>query len=121
MLRQLALITCVLALAGWTVPTSAAQGQKAAQKSAHVATAHATHTVTMAAMEFGPMPTDVHVGDTITWVNNDVLEHTATAKDGSFNVDLKPGAKASTVLKKAGSFPFVCTFHPNMTGTLVVK
>jgi plastocyanin len=120
MLRTTALIACVLALPGWSLPASAGHAAETAP-AAHATAAHATHTITMAAMEFGPVPTDVHVGDTIVWVNNDVLEHTATANDGSFDVDLKPGAKASMTVKKAGSFPFLCKFHPNMVGTLVVK
>ncbi|MEO7071903.1 MAG: cupredoxin domain-containing protein [Rhodanobacter sp.] len=120
MLRTSALIACVLAVTGWSLLVTTARAAETTP-AAHSTAAHATHTITMAAMEFGPVPADVHVGDTIVWVNNDVLEHTATAKDGSFDVDLKPGAKASITVKKAGSFPFVCKFHPNMVGTLVVK
>lgn len=79
-----------------------------------------SHTITMAAMAFGAVPADLRVGDRIEWVNNDVLEHTATARDGSFDVHLKPGTKAVITLTHAGSFRFVCSYHPNMVGTLVV-
>ena len=63
----------------------------------------------------------LHVGDTVEWDNADIIEHTATASDGSFNLDLAPGAHGSAVVAKAGEIPYVCTFHPGMTGRLVVS
>jgi plastocyanin len=72
-------------------------------------------------LKFGPVPAVVHKGDTIVWVNRDLFRHTATAANHSFDVDLQPGTKAATVLKSAGSIPFVCRYHPNMRGVLVVK
>jgi plastocyanin len=78
------------------------------------------HTVTMRDMAFGPLPKAARVGDTIEWVNADMFRHTATAKDGSFEVDLVPKARARTVLRKAGAVAFYCRYHPGMTGTLVV-
>jgi plastocyanin len=55
------------------------------------------------------------------WVSRDFLRHTATAADHSFDVDLPAGAKGSTVLKRSGSIPFTCRFHPGMRGVLQVK
>ena len=60
------------------------------------------------------------MGDVIVWQNNDILRHTATARDGSFDVDLPPGTSSRLTLATAGSFAFFCKFHPGMTGTLVV-
>jgi plastocyanin len=79
-----------------------------------------TYTITMKAMKFGPVPMNLHVGDTILWVNDDFFRHTATAADKSFNVDLNPTKRAKTVLKKAGKIHFTCRFHPGMTGNLIV-
>ena len=83
------------------------------------AAAPRTHVVTMEKMKFGTIPA-VKVGDTILWVNKDMFRHTATAKDGSFNIDLKPGAKGKTVIRKAGAIAFVCKYHPGMRGVLRV-
>jgi plastocyanin len=80
-----------------------------------------TYTVVIDKMKFGPLPAGLHKGDAILWVNRDFLRHTATAADHSFDVDLKPGAKAKTVLQKSGSIPFVCRYHPGMRGVLQVK
>ena len=67
-----------------------------------------------------PAEATAKVGDTIEWDNRDILQHTATAKDGSWNVLLPPKKKGSIVVKKAGTFDYYCKFHPNMTGKLTV-
>lgn len=85
------------------------------------AAAPRTHTVVMDAMKFGAVPADVKVGDTILWVNRDMFRHTATAKNGAFDIDLKAGASGKTVMHKAGVIPFVCKYHPGMRGVLKVK
>ena len=77
-------------------------------------------TVTMDNMVFGSMPSDAKVGDTIVWVNNDTVQHTATARDGSFDVRLQPGQRGKTKLTKAGSLAIYCIYHPMMRTTLRV-
>ena len=66
------------------------------------------------------MPTDVHAGDVIEWVNHDIFEHSATARDGHFDIDLKPGATGHVTVA-AGTVMFFCKFHPGMTGAVVVN
>jgi plastocyanin len=78
------------------------------------------YTVTIEMMKFGEVPANLHVGDTVVWQNKDILRHTATARDKTFDVDLPPGTEGKMVLAQAGSFGFFCRFHPGMTGTLVV-
>ena len=77
-------------------------------------------TVTMDNMVFGRMPAGARVGDTIIWVNNDTVQHTATARDGSFDVRLQPGKTGRTVLSKAGNLAIYCIYHPMMRTTLRV-
>ena len=79
-----------------------------------------THVVVIEKMKFGALPADVKAGDTIIWDNRDMFKHTATAKDGSFNVDLPAGAKGKTVVRKAGGIAFMCKYHPGMRGVLKV-
>lgn len=83
------------------------------------AAAPRTHVIVMEKMKFGAVPA-VKTGDTILWVNKDMFRHTATARNGAFNVDLAPGAKGKTVLRKAGEFAFICKYHPGMRGVLKV-
>jgi plastocyanin len=60
------------------------------------------------------------VGDIVEWKNSDILEHTATATDGSFDVDLPAGATGRTILKRAGDVTYFCRFHPGMKGRLKI-
>lgn len=79
------------------------------------------YSVVIDKMKFGAVPAGARVGDTILWVNKDMFRHTATARDGSFNVDLPPGKSGRTLLRRAGSIAFYCVFHPGMAGTLAVR
>jgi plastocyanin len=72
--------------------------------------------VTIHDMAFGPVPASLRVGDVVEWVNADIFRHTATARDGSFDVDLAPKARVRTTLTKAGVAAFYCRYHPGMTG-----
>lgn len=84
------------------------------------AAAPRTHVVVIDKMKFGPVPASVRPGDTIVWVNKDMFRHTATARNGSFNVDLPPNARGKTVIRAKGAVSFYCKYHPAMTGVLKV-
>jgi plastocyanin len=109
-------------VAGLLIPGWAPSSAFAAIPATAPATTQAptVHVIVLDKMMFGPMPTGVRAGDIIEWANHDIFEHSATARDGSFDVDLKPGATVRTTAK-AGSFAFFCKFHPGMTGTLIAK
>ena len=80
-----------------------------------------SYTVVIDKLKFGPVPQGLHKGDAIIWYNRDMLRHSATATDHSFDADLPPGAKVKTVLNKTGAIAFVCKYHPGMHGVLKVK
>jgi plastocyanin len=81
-----------------------------------------THTVTMANMRFQPESLTVARGDTVVWVNQDLVPHTATSTAGGFDSKLIQAEKSwKFTVRKQGDFPYVCTFHPTMTATLRVK
>ena len=71
-------------------------------------------------LTFMPSQVTAHVGDTIEWVNADFLAHTATARDGAWDLMIAPSATASIVLKADGTVDYYCRFHPNMTGGITV-
>lgn len=107
------------AYAIWAAALAAAAAAALAAASPAVA-APREHVVVIDKMKFGPLPARVRVGDAIVWVNRDMFRHTATARDKSFNVDLAPGARGRTLIKRAGAIPFYCVYHPGMKGTLNV-
>ena len=92
----------------------------AAAPAASAALSTKVYTVTIQQMSFGQPPKTLHVGDRIEWVNNDIFVHSATAADKSFDVELKPKARATIVLRKPGTVSFICRYHPGMKGQLVV-
>ena len=71
-------------------------------------------------LAFMPSQITAHVGDTIEWVNADFVAHTATARDGTWDVMIPPAATASVVLKSDGTVDYYCKFHPNMTGQITI-
>jgi LPXTG-motif cell wall-anchored protein len=78
--------------------------------------------VTISGFAFHPPSVTIHVGDTVTWTNNDAIAHTATAGDGSFDTGtLSKGQSGSHTFTKAGTFAYICSIHPNMHGTVVVQ
>ena len=68
-----------------------------------------------------PPEATAKVGDTLELVNKDVLAHTATAKNGDFDVMMPPNKTVTYVLKKAGSVDYYCRFLPNMKATLKIE
>lgn len=69
------------------------------------------------------VPASVKPGAMVTVTNSDSAPHTLTAKDeGGFDIEVPGGA---TVIFQApdspGEYGIICSFHPQMTGTLVVK
>ncbi|MBN9345301.1 MAG: cupredoxin domain-containing protein [Devosia sp.] len=80
----------------------------------------ADYTIVIDKMKFGPVPAELHAGDTVIWQNNDIFRHSATARDKSFDVDLPAGTEVRMVVGAVGSLDFFCKFHPGMTGTLVI-
>lgn len=81
----------------------------------------ATHTVVIDAMRFQPETLTVRRGDRITWVNRDLVPHTATAAKGFDSGTLAPGASWSVTVQKTGTQRYACALHPMMKATLTVK
>ena len=84
---------------------------------------------------FSPNPINVKVGDTVTWINIDSMEHTVTSgtgpSDRSKGKQFDSGLSGPTVLTagktfshqftKAGELPYFCQIHPTLVGKVVVS
>ena len=76
--------------------------------------------VAMKNMKFSPATIEIKKGNTVEWKNDDITPHTATSAafdSGSIASD----AGWRHTFTQAGSFPYYCTFHPEMKGTVVVE
>lgn len=81
----------------------------------------ATHQVQIVDFAFTPATLTISAGDTVTWTNGDQVVHTATSTSGAFDSgDLAPGASFSLTFTTPGTYDYLCTPHPTMTGKIVV-
>jgi plastocyanin len=75
-----------------------------------------------------PAETALKAGETVTWKNDDTAIHTATSgkdatPDGKFDTSLvSPGQSSEPIAmpNEPGEYPYFCTLHPWMVGTINV-
>ena len=76
--------------------------------------------------QFQPKVIEVHAGATVTWTNQDNIEHTITsgtpdAPDGAFASDpFGKGKSFTTTFDKPGEYTYFCSKHKSMHGTVKV-
>ena len=84
--------------------------------------AHAeTIQITMENLVVSPAEVSAKVGDSIEWINRDVFAHTATARNGDFDITMPPKKTVTSVVRKAGEIEYYCRYHPNMKAVLKVQ
>lgn len=81
----------------------------------------APHTVVIDGTRYEPAAITVEKGETVTFVNKDPFPHTVTAAGKFDSREIAANGKWTYRATTAGEFPFICTLHPNMKGTLTVK
>jgi amicyanin len=97
-------------MAGMTAPANAQAGP-----------AIATTSVSISGFAFGPTSATVKVGSTVTWTNNDAVDHTVTFDGKTIDSgDLNRGDTFSHTFTKPGTYHYICTIHPFMHGTVTV-
>ncbi len=71
---------------------------------------------------FGPTTVTVDKGSTVTWINRDDIPHTVVSSDKVFKSKvLDTDEQFSFTFAQAGTYPYFCSIHPKMTGTVIVK
>ncbi len=79
----------------------------------------AGNSVAVADNSFSPAGVKVAVGDTVTFENEGQIAHTVTG-DGFDSGTMAPGDTFAFKASEAGTFSYVCSFHPGMQGTIEV-
>jgi plastocyanin len=70
---------------------------------------------------FDPAAITAKVGDTVTFTNSGAAPHNATLDAGGCATpDIQPGSSGGLTFSAAGTYPFHCTIHPDMKGTITV-
>jgi plastocyanin len=117
----LALVLVLLVAAcgsGSTNTTAPGGGTTAVTTPGSGATVH----VTMTNRSYDPATLTIKVGDTVTWVNQDAPQHDVVADNGEFKSQLfDKGQSFSFTFTTAGTYPYHCTIHPGMVGTIIVQ
>ncbi len=108
------IITCFAMLYMMTIASCTKSSSDSGSSSAN--------TVSVAMMQFVPTTITVTAGTTIIWTNNDNVAHTVTSLTGIFDSGtLNPGGSFSFKFSTKGTYPYKCTIHANMTGTVIVN
>jgi plastocyanin len=107
-------------------PVPWTHGRRAAAQSSEVATtntaARGRYTVVIKDMKYQPPTLTVKVGSTVEWKNADIVAHTVTAVDNKFDSRIiAPGSSWKLIVKKIGTFDYICTLHPNMRAKMSVQ
>ncbi len=82
------------------------------------------HFVSIPVFSFSPADLTIAEGDIVTWTNDHTINHTSTSDDGGVEWDsgvLAPGESLSHTFTAAGTFPYLCTIHPSMQGSITVE
>jgi plastocyanin len=82
----------------------------------------ATVTVSIKRTGFVPKSTTINQDDSVTWTNNDTINHQVVANNGSFaSPILGPGKSWTRKFGNGGTFRYHDSLHPGLTGSVVVK
>ncbi len=118
MIRLTVLMVLILLIAACSVPS--VSPEPVAAKPVEQST-NGNVDIQMKGFAFSPKELTVKVGTKVTWTNMDSAGHDIKATDGTWGSDtLNNGQIYSKVFDKEGTFPYVCTFHAGMTGTIIV-
>ncbi|MFN2478947.1 MAG: cupredoxin domain-containing protein [Pseudonocardiaceae bacterium] len=117
------LLTMLVAVLGLVLGCGGGAGSPAGGGGGPAAPPGATDTIVMKSFAFTPASLTVAPGAKITVINQDQAPHTVTANDKSFDSGNISGGQRGEVTAptKPGSYPYICTIHQYMTGTLIVK
>jgi len=72
--------------------------------------------------KYNPSIISIPRGATVTWLNDDRVNHTATAKNSEWDSTIIHSEESQSLKFNApGTYNYYCTIHPYMTGTLTVR
>lgn len=70
---------------------------------------------------FNPATLTIKKGETVTWTNEDSIQHTATSAGNFDSGMLSKGKTFSHTFDETGTFDYTCTPHPAMKGKIIVE
>jgi plastocyanin len=116
MTKARAVFVCAVAAALMTVSSTAIS--QPARSAGSVPTLGKVKIIDFA---FQPATITVPRGSLVGWKNFGAVSHTSTSNSGIWNLGpIAPGSTVGRYFRRAGTYPYHCTIHPTMTGSVVV-
>jgi plastocyanin len=110
------LVGAVVMIAGCTSSTTPSPSS-----SPQISTA-SQNSVSMKGLAFNPSALTIVKGANVTWTNDDTTTHTVTSDTGVFESgNLSPGNSFTHQFNDTGTFPYHCSIHTSMKGTITVQ
>jgi plastocyanin len=123
-MRTLILSLAVALALGSGVAVAQSMGASPAPATSAVPSPEASPISTIHIRDFAFVPTTVTIraGQTVRFVQDDAAAHTVTAVDKSFDSgNLDKGKSWTHTFDTAGTYAYLCAYHPTMRGTVIVK
>jgi plastocyanin len=89
-------------------------------KAAATPAVHADKVIVMKGLKFAPKRVTIHKGQTVEWVDKDLVDHSVVAS-GIDSPDFAQGESWSHTFPTAGVIRYHDGLNPKMKGTIVVK
>lgn len=110
------LVGTTVALAAVVLSTDVSRAVAASEAKAR------THVIDITDFKYKSSSHRLRAGDTVTWINRDIVPHTATANDKSWDTGtIKSGQSKSVVISKSFESSYFCRFHPAMKSTVDIE
>ena len=78
------------------------------------------HRVIISGFEFIPSQLKVSLGDTVTWVNKDIVPHNIAINTQQKALSPELEKDETFVFKVTNNLSYICGFHPSMKGKIII-
>ena len=116
---------CAFVLVLACLSAGCASGQNPVSPAGATPAPATVNTITIKDFTFSPATLTVKTGTTVTWVNEDGASHTIASDDGSkfpcTSPQLASRDSYPLAFTQAGTYPYHCSIHPSMKGTIIVE
>lgn len=124
-LHRAYLVAGIMLLAAACMLAGCSSGQTTATPVSPQPSAGSENTILIKNFAFDPPALTVKAGTVVTWMNQDGASHTIVSETGSpeafTSSPLSTGQSYSFTFSRPGTYPYHCSIHPSMTGTVIVE
>ncbi len=113
-------MTALLAASLTAVTVAGCGNDTTTSAAAKTTVAGAAVTVTVDTRDYQPKHVEISAGQSVAWVFQDRMDHDIAFDDGPASPIQRNGTWTRT-FDQPGTYPYLCTLHRSMTGTVTVK